>query len=366
MTNRPHWEQCIDHKNDDVERFINDFFASPDRRCLLIAGAGFDPRAPSFSQILHDTLNGRLHVILIREDRPNPDVKLVQRADKNLEHIQSVLDQCKLISIDIFADDNAVVGGRKVITELRSEALDSYTDIAIDLSALSIGVSFPIIRFMYESAKELEIPLNVHLLVASNPALDHVITPISSDVVNTLHGFKGNAGLHGVTQPAKLWLPQLSIKRKEDLKKIYDLVNPDDTCPILPFPSRDPKSGDRLALEFIEELENTWEVDTRNLVYADEENPLDLYRTILRIDDERKPVFKGFGGSLLVLTPLGSKILAIGALMGALERNLPVYYIEALGYDVNWDEVDNLEIGDQVMRHIWLYGEVYPTDIVDN
>jgi hypothetical protein len=74
----------------------------------------------------------------------------------------------------------------------------------------------------------------------------------------------------------------------------------------------------------LEELEAGWEVDTRNIVYADEADPLDLYRTILRLDDLRKPVFKEVGGSLLVLSPLGSKIMALGALMGALERNLPV------------------------------------------
>ena len=30
------------------------------------------------------------------------------------------------------------------------------------------------------------------------------------------------------------------------------------------------------------EFESTWSVDTRNIVYADEGDPLDLYRTIIR------------------------------------------------------------------------------------
>jgi len=258
MKKRPRWDQCVDHKNEDVESFIDGYFSSSDRSCLLIAGAGFDPRAPGFSKILYDTLNERLQVILIREERPNPDAKLVERAEQNLETIQSMLGKIEVIKIDIFAEDNAVVSGRKVISELRPELFDVYTDVVIDLSALSIGVSFPIVRFMYESAQQSETPRNVHLLVASDPALDDVITPISSDVVNKVHGFKGEAGLHGETEPAKLWLPQLSIKRKDDLRRIYDAVDPDDTCPILPFPSKDPKDSDRLAFEFLEELEKIW------------------------------------------------------------------------------------------------------------
>lgn len=194
MKGRPRWDQCVDHKDGGVPSFINEYFSSPDRCCLLIAGAGFDPRTPSFCKILYDTLNARLHVILIREERPNPDVNLVKRADHNLHSIQSLLTTSKIIKVDIFAEDNAIVGGRNVISELRSETLGAYTDIVIDLSALSIGVSFPIVRFMYESAQRSDAPLNVHLLVASDPGLDHIITPISSDVVNKIHGFKGGLG----------------------------------------------------------------------------------------------------------------------------------------------------------------------------
>ena len=74
-------------------------------------------------------------------------------------------------------------------------------------------------------------------------------------------------------------------------------------------------------------------------VYADEMNPLDFYRTVLRIDDGRHQVFEGIGGSLLVLSPIGSKVLAIGGMMAAIERDLPVMYVEALSYST--------ELGDQ-------------------
>ena len=106
------------------------------------------------------------------------------------------------------------------------------------------------------------------------------------------------------------------------------------------------------------EIESTWSVDTRNIVYADEGDPLDLYRTILRLDDLRQPVFAETGGSMLVLSPLGSKVMALGALMAALERDLPVAHLEPIGYEFEASVPERIDRPDLI--HVWLEGEVYP------
>ena len=106
------------------------------------------------------------------------------------------------------------------------------------------------------------------------------------------------------------------------------------------------------------ELETPWSVDTRDIVYADEGNPLDLYRTVLRLDDLRKPVFAETGGSMLVLSPLGSKVMALGALMAALERDLPVAYLESISYELEAAAPEGIEQSNLI--HIWLEGDVYP------
>lgn len=108
------------------------------------------------------------------------------------------------------------------------------------------------------------------------------------------------------------------------------------------------------------ELESTWSVDTRNIVFADESDPVDLYRTILRLDDLRQSVFTETGGSMLVLSPLGSKVMALGALMAALERDLPVAHLEPIGYDM--EGTVPAEITEPNLVHIWLEGEAYPQE----
>src|SRR6185437_6949208 len=100
--------------------------------------------------------------------------------------------------------------------------------------------------------------------------------------------------------------------RREALRRIHDFVHAEETCPILPFPAHNLRSGDELLEHFMTEIEDTWEVDPRNYIYAAEQEPLDLYRTLLRIDDARKRVYQAHGGSLLVLSPIGSRVLSLG------------------------------------------------------
>ena len=103
----------------------------------------------------------------------------------------------------------------------------------------------------------------------------------------------------------------------------------------------------------------TWHVDARDLVYAHEKVPLDLYRTILRIDEARRRVFAETGGSQTVLSPLGTKAVALGMLLAALEKDFAVVSVESIDYRVTPDALasNNSQGGEFV--HIWLYGEAY-------
>src|SRR6516162_3620404 len=82
------------------------------------------------------------------------------------------------------------------------------------------------------------------------------------------------------------------------------------------------------------ELLDSWEVDFRNVVFAAEDDPRDLYFSISRIVEKRRMVFRELGGSVVCLSPLGSKLLSVGGLLAAMEFNLPVAYVEANSYDL--------------------------------
>lgn len=351
------WDPCISHRAEAAETFIADYFAEAGRSTLVIGGAGFDPRSTAVAVLLQKT-TAKVRALFLQENRPKPAKALVDRALANATLLANAIPDHVVTPVDIFRGDGAVVGGRNAVAIVGRECFDGVTDIIVDISALSVGTAFPIIRYLVEGCERGRTPANLHLFVAHDPALDGAIGSISGDAPSYVHGFRGGSTLDASAGAAKLWLPQLASGRRAALARLHSFVDPHDTCPILPFPATDARRGDRLAEEYLNELESAWSVDTRNIVYADEADPLDLYRTILRLDDLRKPVFREVGGSYLVLSPLGSKVMALGALMAALERDLPVAYLEAIGYEL--DASTAATEGAPNIIHIWLEGDVYP------
>ena len=350
------WDPCVAHRGSDVDGFLDHYFARPDRNVFLVAGAGFDPRSRVVATRLSKTAK-TMHTLLIRENRPDPPQSQLDQAAANTKALVAALTGQQVEVVEIFGPDGAVVGGRNIINILRRQDFEGVTDVVVDISALSAGTGFPTIRYFVERIRRSGGTANLHVFVAHQPRLDAEIRAIASDAPGYVHGFRGRSTLSGMDDAAKLWLPQLAAGRRAALGLLYDFVEPHDTCPILPFPAIDPRLGDALAEEYLTEIDSTWSVDPRNIVYADEEDPLDLYRTILRLDDLRKPVFAETGGSMLVLSPVGSKVMALGALMAALERDLPVAHVEPIGYEFREDLP--VEVEQPNLMHIWLEGDVY-------
>ncbi|MBB1094228.1 hypothetical protein HUU61_23450 [Rhodopseudomonas palustris] len=351
------WDPCIAHHGTEADAFVADYFSLKDRRVLFVAGAGFDPRSRTVASRLV-AAGASVRAIFFQENRPNALQGLIDRASANTDALLAAITDREVVPVDIFGADGAVIGGRNVVAVLNRQQFDGITDIVIDISALSVGTSFPTIRYFLERIERRKGPTNLHVFVAHDPKLDADIRSVPSDSPGYVHGFKGGSTLDSFATAAKLWLPQLAAGRRRALGRLHDFVAPHDTCPILPFPSTNPRLGDALAEEYLAELESGWSVDTRNIVYADESDPVDLYRTILRLDDLRKPVFAETGGSLVVLSPFGSKVMALGALMAALERDLPVAHLEPIGYDL--DLSVPTEIAAPNLVHIWLEGDAYP------
>jgi hypothetical protein len=364
----PRWQNCVSHGDAEAEAFIKEYFSREDRSCLLVAGAGFDPRSAVIPTLLSDATAGekadRLQAIFIREHRPNPDTELLNAGNRHAELLQRTIANSRVVDVNVLSEsDGAVVGGLRVITEMRilgPALFEGKTDIVLDMSALSIGIAFPLASYFVTACEDAKEPLNFHVVTASDPFLDEAITAISSDVVDPVRGFSGEIDFQGNATEPKVWLPHLARNRVRTLQLILDkLQGPVAVCPVLPLSQRDPKAADRLIAEYENELYEGWGVDPRNLIYAIEDDPLDLYRTITSIYRRTQSVFKAVAKPHLVLSPSGNKVLAIGALMAALEHKIAVRYVESVGYEVDWDRVRAVGGGSGRLLHVWLEGEPY-------
>ena len=234
MAREYRWDPCVAHRGPEVDRFIAEYFVLPDRRIVLIAGAGFDPRSTAVATLLA-TSGAAVRALFIQENRPNPAQDLLDRSSRNSSALLAAIADREFMPVEIFGADGAVTGGRNVITILGRQDFDGVTDVVIDISALSVGTSFPIIRYFVERVERRRGPANIHIFVAHDPKLDAGIRSIPGDAPGHVHGFKGGSTLEGSAAAAKLWLPQLAAGRRSALGRLYDFVAPHDTCPYCPF-----------------------------------------------------------------------------------------------------------------------------------
>lgn len=359
------WDLCVTQAGDSFNGFLSAFLDNDKRHCLVIAGAGFDPRATLVAHQLSKLKSAHIRGIFFREERPNQQPKLRPKADAHQKLISKLLPNSDFPEIQIFADGKTVIGGRRAVEAIRREDLSKTTDIIVDISALSVGVLFPVVKLCLHFCDEARAKgrmMNLHLLTVEQPKIDSGICGVPSDAVSWAHGYRSDESLDAGYDRAVLWLPTLAQGNVEILNRIHNFLSrpltPIDVCPIVPFPGHDPRMPDKLVAEFKEAF-SQWKTDSRNLLYAAESDPLDSYRTICSICDSRDRTFKGLTGSVVVLSPVGNKLLAVGAMLAAIERDLPVALVESVGYDEDLGKDTQATCEDPQINHLWLAGEAY-------
>lgn len=358
---RDHWGNCITHFDDGVAKFIMEYFADNNRTCLLVAGAGFDPRSQAIASILSTALGPRLKAVLIREERGQSDPILLAQAESNERAIRALVADVEVWTIPIFSEtDNAPIGGTRIAERLRTltPAAD-LTDIVLDISAMSLGIFYPAAKILLDRS-EADSKLNFHVIVASDPVLDSRIVGEPASRAQPVRGFNGPNLQQSDLRQAKIWLPQLASMRREPLRRIKVAIEDVyKVCPILPFPASDPRRADALIQEYGEEIRGDWAVDARDFMYASESNPLDAFRSIETLKKRYDKTVEGVFQPQLILSPGGSKVMAIGALMAAIRYDLAVHHVEALRYDIV--PIPNpVETNKKLsFVHVWLDGPIY-------
>ncbi|MBX9643439.1 MAG: hypothetical protein K2W91_04970 [Novosphingobium sp.] len=328
-----HWENCVAHFDLQVDVFAEEYFGRAEVRCLLVAAAGFDPRSIGIATLLAGHLGDRLSGLFVREERGTPDSGLITAADQNADRLRELVPSCEIAAVDIFGNDNAPVAGVRIASVIRDFNIPTETtDIVLDMTALSIGVAFPAARLLLDYCEGRGIAF--HIMIASNPELDDAITSEPADRPMAVRGFTGIDHSDAALEISRIWVPQLASGRSAALTEIGRSIR--DTykiCPVVPFPARDPRRADALITEYRTQLIDEWQVDPRDIVYVSESNPLDCYRTLSTLTKRYADAVDQIFVPSIILSPVGSRVMAAGALMAAIEHDLPVQYIETVRYD---------------------------------
>ena len=347
--------QFIASSGDECVAFFRDFI-NTDRKLLCVATLGFNDVCLYFPLLLSEFPN--VDFLFLVEERPEVSEILRQVAARNRDRLLGALSgrNVHFESVAIVAEDTANVAGRRAAKVCAASIGNSYTDIVVDASSMSRGVCFPVVKQAYETSKR-QGGASAHIVVAGRNRPSIQATSTSSDAPQYVHGFQADMGTDDVRKAIKLWVPQLSERAVASLGRIYRFVEPHEACPILPFPSRDPRRGDELLREFQMPILDDWDVNLLDVIYAHESDPTDVCEAITRIHRSRADAFQASidDPARTILSPAGSRIGSVGMLLASLRLNLPIVYEESIGYTSALTCVPELsESPPDHLWHVWL------------
>jgi len=361
------WDDAIHYKPD----FFNSFWSERlncRRDLLLILGLGWDPRMNALPKALKtfDT-KGLRHIHLIKY-RPSPSFESPHQKfiEKNTQELDLLTENwAKKTDVSIFTrkEGNLYVGDEEISKYYTKFDISPYTEILIDISSLTKSLYFTLLLILVKKCTKIGEKINLHVVACQDVDLDSQITE-SVDDTRVLKGFKAKLERLSQEQIPKIWAPLISQGSKNSLRKLYERIGPKDIYPILPFPSRNPRNDDDLLVEHRDILVDEWAFDPLNIIYAAEDDPLDVYRSLLGLYQQQQEALEPLGGVSMVISALSSKLSSIGAFMAAFEKNMAIVHAIGrhdpptnMGLDF-WDK-DHIIRFKNNLNSIWLTGEPY-------
>jgi hypothetical protein len=310
-------------------------------RVLYIAGCGFDIRTQTvvrdFVRSLQESSADVEHaeLLLIEFRGYRLDDALKEQTSNNgtaLKEIFSVLGghQAVAFGSSTPGDDISASTALRQGVEKVQKHLDGMTDIVLDVSSLPRVVYLSILTSILSVlVPNKDAPnalyadgVTFQVLVAEDAALDSKIQ--SEDPSNDLiyvPGFSGALQAESFQDWPLVWFPVLGEGKVSQLEKVMNQVIPANAeiCPVLPHPSRDARRADRLLIQYKEPLFDARETPTGNILLAHEGHPFEAYRQLFGAMMRYRKSMSIMGGCRLVVTPLASKLITIGAGLACFE-----------------------------------------------
>lgn len=377
LTGTGRWTDYFMSHGPSFDTFWEELFNGSQRNLVFVVGRGFDPRmCYAVESILSRKGSGLRDCVALDYDEGDSKsgTRYADLIKSNWEKLQSLIGQAKgtLSTKNVAIPSrsgrrNTTFNAARVFNSL--DEFSNYSDVIVDISAMPRNIYFPLIHkllVLIDGARSLvKHPFpNLHIVVSEDYELDSCIVDEGlEERASYLHSF-GAIDLEATAEKRRVWIPILGEGQGTQLDKIRNLVDPNEVCPLLPFPSRNSRRADNLIREYRRFLFDEVLIEPRNIIYADERNPFQVYREILKATDYYNKVLDLVNGCKVIISPLSSKLLSVGALIAAYEAKqlgklVGIAHVECKSYRIEGD-LEKLKHSErQVLYEIWLAGESY-------
>lgn len=336
--------------NESINDFINTLYKKrSENSTLFIMGKGFDIR---MNNVIKDLLSidSIFDVkidclcIEIQEGKSITNTKNKEYTAKNEIELEKLFSLHKNVNyiphkIDIWKTEKKKkrrVGDRNgttLINDILSR--NRYSNIIIDISAMSRSIYFSIIGSILLNIRSSEDRnCNFFVVVSENIEIDQKVVDEGIDrEAYFLHGFGMNSESTLKTKPS-IWFPILGENKREQVENAYNTLNPIEVCPLLPFPSKNPRRSDNLLIEYYKFLFERIGIETQNLMFIPEQNAFETYRIITNAIKNYENSLDVINGCCGIISAFSSKLLSIGALLAGFDlKHIQKYDVGILSVD---------------------------------
>ncbi|MCP4408272.1 MAG: hypothetical protein GY807_11030 [Gammaproteobacteria bacterium] len=249
-----------------------------------------------------------------------------------------------------------------------AELFSKYDDVVVDISAMPRMIAMSTIAKLIRLLDDLETNeskrVNLHVTTAESPEADRNHSGGSlSDTVTTVVGFSGRLNSEVSEHIPRVWFPILGEGQEARLTLIREELRPDEICPVIPFPSREPRRGDEIVASYRQILFDSFQVEPRNILYACEFNPFEAYKQIFLAIDRYRDALSGLGGCKAFVSPLSSKLLSVGALLACYDHAMSAGSSDTLAVGIPYVETstygspNQTESEEREVYSMWIRGE---------
>jgi hypothetical protein len=299
-------------------------------KVLFIVGLGFDPRALRQLDAISGVADGAaLSCVAINfEAGFTGDAQSAKLREQNKRGLVRLFaDELDIRDLEPHDNDGTRSISRNTIRLLGDIDLSGFSDVVLDISSLPRIIYLTILNSVLGSLVQTEAmhPLasrtNLHVIFAESAALDaKIVKKELEPELAAIQGLSVRLDEEAADAWPKIWFPVLGEGNREALERIHMQINPADVCPVLPLQTRNARRSDDIVRDIGELLFDRFKVDPRDLIYATEDNPFQLYRNLLAAMDRYEDSLVELGGVRFILSPLSSKGLSVGALLACFEN----------------------------------------------
>ena len=368
LSKPPQWDEYFLRKGEEAIQFWKKYLQSGDRNILFILGEGFDPRMCESLNILFNLGGtGSRDCVLIRVDEGEESTskEYDEEISKNVTEFERIIPEEMRIQtrdIKMWSEDRRPIGSTQAANIFDITDLINYTDIIVDVSALPKGIYFPVIGKLLTLIQDNQNSPNLHVIVMENSELDSKIVDGAIDEsASYMAKFTGGVDDASKSETPKIWIPILGDHQSAQLDKILQLVLPNEISPIFPTPSIDPRRLEVLLEHYGKFLFESLRVDSRNFLFASEQNPFEVYRSIRGVVRNYLQTLEPLGKCRVIISPLSNKLSSIGALLAAYELKdlgVGIAHVETRGYKMDVD-TEQKNIGTNELFTMWIAGDCY-------